>query len=116
MALEDLKTKKRIEIKLIDPCYNDYKPDYDFPTAEPMGPRLHYGDCKNIFDHITKEAKGLSFDDAIDGLIAGMYNKCIGEITIDIEGRNKLYAPPKEMTVEEIEEALGYKVKIVGEK
>lgn len=46
MTEKELKNKKRIEIKLIDPNWNDYEPDYDFPTAKPMGLRLSYGDGK----------------------------------------------------------------------
>lgn len=51
--------------------------------------------------------------EAMDILARYLYqNKCT-KVVYNFEGRNKKLAPAKEMTVAEIEKALGHKVKIV---
>lgn len=51
--------------------------------------------------------------EAMDTLARYLYqNKCT-KVVYNFEGRNRALAPAKEMTMAEIEKALGYKVKIV---
>ena len=40
----------------------------------------------------------------------------INWLVLDINDRNKVLAPAKEMTIDEIEKELGYKIKIVKEE
>lgn len=56
------------------------------------------------------------YNNAIKTLIKRMYYAGMTSILIDVEEFNRFFAPPKEMTVQEIEKELGYKVKIIGAK
>ena len=65
------------------------------------------------------KVKKLSREDcikAVDTLITYCYQEEIHRMEIDIDERDQILAPVKEMTLEEIEKKLGYKVKIVSDK
>lgn len=49
-------------------------------------------------------------------LIKNLYERGVNRIEIKLDEFNKYVAPPKEMTIEEIENILGHKIKIVKEK
>lgn len=53
---------------------------------------------------------------AIDIIITYLQQKDRHTIIVDLDERNKNLAPAKEMTLEEIEKELGYKVKVVNKK
>ena len=53
---------------------------------------------------------------AIDTLINHIVTNGISHMIVDIDERNKALAPVKEMTFDDIEKELGYKIKIVKEK
>lgn len=53
--------------------------------------------------------------EAMDTLIRYLYQNKEVQIIYDLEYRNKALAPAKEMTMTEIEKALGYKVKLINE-
>ena len=97
---------KKIEITLVDS-------DLDLDLGNI--PKLSYAECSNILEKYPFE--DVTFDkvqDALDLLVAYIYNERLASVVIDIEGRNKYLAPVKEMTLEEIEEKLGHKVKIIS--
>ena len=97
---------KRIEIKLIDP---DLEPGN---KAE-----LNYSDCNHILEKYPFEDVTLDkAQDALDLITAYIYKNRFTSIVVDIKARNKYLSPAKEMTLEEIEEKLGHKVKIISEK
>lgn len=106
---------KQIEIKLVDPSikYTSFYTDNDV-FVEEKRPRLHKHECANIL----KEAKksNITTDDMLNAIVAEMYERNLYHITIDVDGREKSYEPPKEMTLSEIEAVLGHKVKIVNKK
>lgn len=78
-------------------------------------PSLNSTECKHILDKI-----GLVTEDemshAVDTLITWFYQERVYKLDVDISERDRLLGPPKEMTIEDIEKALGYKVKIIGGK
>ena len=64
-------------------------------------------------DHkITDE----DFEKALDVLITKFMQDGLYYVVVDLEERNESRTPVKEMTMEELEKALGCKVKIVKEK
>lgn len=106
---------KRIEIKLIDPeCnYTRLYANNDV-LVEEIRPQLFTHECYNIL----KEAKkaNVSTDELLNAIVAEMYERNVYRMVIDIDEREKCYAPAKEMTLSEIEAALGHKVKIVEDE
>ena len=54
--------------------------------------------------------------EAIKVLIRRMYYDNEHELIVDVHKINDFCAPPKEMTLDDVESELGYKVKIVDEK
>ena len=82
------------------------------------GPFIYDRDCQhiinnlNIDDDITVE----ELNHALDIITAYFAKHCINGLVLDINERNKILAPAKEMTIDEIEKELGYKIKIVGNK
>ena len=53
---------------------------------------------------------------AICILVGRLIYRSVWNMETDIDSLNMSYSPPKEMTIEEIEKELGYKVKIVKEE
>lgn len=97
---------KKIEIKLVDP---------NLESGE--RPELRYSDCSHILEKYPFEDVTLDkAQNALDLLVAYIYKQRLTNVVIDLESRNKYLAPAKEMTLEEIEEKLGHKVKIISEK
>lgn len=99
---------KRIEVTLVDP-------GFDKMTDVRGYPKLYSIDCHNILEQF--EGKEISKDDAIkaiDTLAAYFYREEIYRMVMDIDERDRYLSPAKEMTIDEIELALGHKVKIVG--
>lgn len=54
-------------------------------------------------------------EDIVDALIDRFYNEGLSCIVADVRFRNHCRQPAKQMTLKEIEEALGYKVEIIDE-
>lgn len=104
---------KQIEIKLIDPDIN--KPRF-YASNDLFYEDLHPELCKHECENILKMAKkvNISTEELINAIVAEMYETHIYKMVIDIDKREKCYAPAKEMTLSEIEAALGHKVKIVN--
>lgn len=107
---------KRLEIKLIDDSIDEraLRDGYLSPSNRP---RLYEFECSNVLKKF--EGKTLSRDDlenAIDTMIAYYCKEEIYKTIIDIDTRNESLAPAKEMTIEQIELLLGYKIKIVGDE
>lgn len=101
---------KRIEVNLVDP-------DFDMMTAVQDYPLLYSIDCNNILDQF--EGKEITNDDAlkaIDTLAAYFYQEKLYKMVMDIDERDRYLAPAKEMTIEDIENRLGHKIKIVSKK
>lgn len=108
---------KRIEIKLVDPGFDDSKLHYfydDRILLEEPHPHLCKDECKNILKEAEKA--NITTDELINAIIAEMYKRRLYHITIDVDGREKSYEPAKEMTLSEIEAVLGHKVKIINGK
>lgn len=100
--------KKTLRIDVVDPSFI---PDgFNHPT-------IKYYECEHILKQF--ENKSESMDDvekAIDTLINHFVTNGVSHMTVDIDKRNKALAPAKEMTFDDIEKELGYKIKIVKEK
>ena len=78
---------------------------------------LELHDCNNIINQF--DSRELTYDNyarAIDFIISYLYMNRYHMSIIDIHERNKQLMSPKEMTIGENEELLGYKVKIVKEE
>ena len=76
--------------------------------------RLHKYECIHICKPHTITNDELT--DAVDTIISGFAQSGNNKILVNINDRNRELAPAREMTIEEIENELGYKVKIVKEK
>lgn len=77
---------------------------------------LSFPECGNIINQFDYDSINLdNFVKAIDFIIAFFYKYRMHCSIADIHMRNSELAPTK-MTIKEIEEALGYKIKIVEEE
>ena len=104
-------TGKTITIEVHDPLF-------DRDTSYKQYPALYDCDCFHIINNLKDQSvpSQEEFNHALDILIAFFVKDEISKMIIDIPRRNQSLAPEKEMTLEEIEEELGYKVKVVNKK
>mgnify|MGYP006955735176 FL=1 len=89
----------------------------EYTGCSPQLEVLNVRDCKHIIaslDHYPPTAEEVKKAACI--LIGRCIYKRIWNMEIDIDNLDMHCSPPKEMTIEEIEKELGYKVKIVEEK
>lgn len=93
---------KILKIELKDKCENTY-----FDTHITMVDYPYI--CKKT---VTDD----QFYDSLDMIITYFAQKDMTKVIIDLNERNLGLAPTKEMTMEEIEKELGYKVKLVNKK
>lgn len=99
---------KSLRINVVDPSL--IRDGYNQP-----GIQRH--ECANIIKQF--ENKNESMDDvakAIDTIINHFVVNDLRYMIVDINERNEILAPAKEMTIGDIEKELGYKIKIVKEK
>ena len=106
---------KSIVIKVKDPSFDPITPTTTFSKE---GPFIYNRDCQHIIDNLNRntEITNDELSHALDIITAYFVEHCINGLVLDINERNKILAPAKEMTIEEIEKKLGYKIKIVKEK
>ena len=91
--------------------------DSEFGKYIGQRPCIYPIECTHIANSFKDEdINYVNAHKAIDFLIAYFAKNGYEYTVVDINARNILHAPAKEMTIEEIEEELGYKVKIVKEK
>lgn len=108
---------KHIDIKLVDPELPNLPNDYDRMPVQIIRPRLYSDEICNIINKF--DDKRVSNDEmlnALDVITMYLYQNELYNLGLHIDERNKALEPTKEMTLEEIEKELGYKVKIVNEK
>ena len=111
-----MKMNKIINIELEDPNLEPDRYDYEFACMRKY-PRLFSHEIANIINKF--DGRKITKDDvmyALDLISLYFYQEGIYKIVVDIDERNRLLAPAKEMTLEEIEKELGYKVKIVSKE
>lgn len=109
--------KTRINISLIE---NDIKACYTYDhfgryvDEQYWLANIHEDDYPNIYKKhkVTME----EMQNAVDIIITWLIQQNNNRIIIDLDERNKRLAPAKEMTLEDVEKELGYKVKIVNKK
>ena len=103
---------KSIVIKLEDTSFG--------PTTyfSKEGPFIYDRDCQHIINNLNRddEITVEELNHALDIVTAYFVEHRINGLVLDINERNKILAPAKEMTIDEIEKELGYKIKIVKEK
>lgn len=105
---EKYKNKKTMKIELMGPpCGELNLLGYSYP-------RIYQTEYKNIYlDHkITEEELAL----ALNTLITYFMQNGSYAMIIDLDKRNKELKPAKEMTIEEIENKLGCKIKIINKE
>lgn len=103
--LDKTKNRKQIKIDLLGPpCGEINLIGYEYP-------RLYPTEYKHIYlDHeITEE----EFENCINTLVTYFMQNGLYGMLIDLDKKNKKLSPVKEMTIEEIEDKLGYKIKII---
>lgn len=100
--------KKILRINVEDPNFIEDDYTYDHPV-------IHRYECEHILKSCENESEG-DFERAINTLINFFTTKGLYSMVVDIDKRNKELAPTKEMTIDDIEKELGYKIKIVKEK
>ena len=102
---------KSIVIKVEDTTFG--------PTTEfsKEGPFIYDRDCQHIIDNLNRDTEITveELNHALDVVTVYFVENCINGLVLDINERNKILAPAKEMTIDEIEKELGYKIKIVKE-
>ena len=83
------------------------------------GPFIYDWDCQHIIDNLNRDTEITveELNHALDVVTVYFVENCINGLVLDINERNKILAPAKakEMTIDEIEKELGYKIKIVKE-
>lgn len=105
---------KSIVIKVEDPSFD---PVRALTTFSKEGPFIYDRDCQHIINNLNSDTE-ITVDElnhALDIITAYFVEHCINRLVLDINKRNKMLAPAKEMTIDEIEKELGYKIKIVKE-
>lgn len=117
---------KKLIIKVCDPDFiepfefrDSYFFDENYRIIMPKGtdythPCLDQLDCPNVLHKVgyTPHSK---FINALDVVIAQFAKTHINTMEIDISEREQKLSPVKEMTIGEIEEKLGYRIKVVKE-
>ena len=106
---------KSIIIKVGDPLLTLSEMEI-MTTFSKEGPFIYDRDCQHIIDNLNRDTEitAEELNHALDIVTAYFVEHNINGLVLDINERNKILAPAKEMTIEEIEEKLGYKIKIVG--
>ena len=107
---------KIINIELKDPNLEQDSYGYEYVRI-PNYPRLFSHEISNIINKF--DGRKITEDeimDALDLISLYIYQERIHKIVIDIDERNRFLEPAKEMTLEEIEKKLGYKVKLVSKE
>lgn len=110
---------KKLVVKIEDPDLN--KVNYMDPFyPEPQIPNLQIYDCPNVIKHVTKKlGRSATMDDVMDALdvvAAYLSEHDTYLIKVNITERNDSLRPAKEMSIEDIEKELGYKIKIISDK
>ena len=84
-------------------------------TFSKEGPYIYDRDCQHIIDNLNRDTEITveELNHALDIVTAYFVKHRINWLVLDINDRNKVLAPAKEMTINEIEKELGYKIKIV---
>lgn len=82
------------------------------------GPFIYDRDCQHIINNLNRDTDITNdeLNHALDIVTAYFVEHCINGLVLDINERNKILAPAKETTIDEIEKELGYKIKIVKEE
>lgn len=105
---------KSIVIKVEDTSFGLITPITAFSKEEPF---IYDLDCQHIINNLNSDTE-ITVDElnhALDIITAYFVEHRINGLVLDINKRNKMLAPAKEMTIDEIEKELGYKIKIVKE-
>ena len=105
---------KSIVIKVEDPSFD---PVTALTSFSKEGPFIYDRDCQHIIDNMNRDTEITveELNHALDIMTAYFVEHHINGLVLDINERNKILAPAKEMTIDEIEKELGYKIKIVKE-
>ena len=111
---------KSIVIKVEDLPLEDLSFDLvtTLTTFSKEGPYIYDRDCQHIINNLNRddEITVEELNHALDIVTAYFVKHHINWLVLDINDRNKVLAPAKEMTIDEIEKELGYKIKIVKEE
>ena len=104
---------KSIVIKVED---SSFDPITQITAFSKEGPFIYDRDCQHIINNLNRDTyiTNDELNHALDIVAAYFVENRINGLVLDINIRNKILAPAKEMTIEEIEEKLGYKIKIVS--
>lgn len=117
--------RKKLIIKVSDPDFINpdehnwtYFSDVIPKNVDPAFPYLDPSDCPNILHSVSytpdsTDYNRVKFDNALDVIVAHFAKTHINTLVIDISERDQRLSPVKEMTIAEIEEKLGYKIKVV---
>lgn len=102
---------KQLNIELMGP---EEKVIKGFAFDDRRYPMLHKSEYPHIYlDHeITDDELGY----ALDVITTHLMQRVSHKIVVDLDERERGLRPPVEMTLKEIEEKLGYKVKIVSKE
>ena len=65
------------------------------------------------YTYLDHEVTNDELNNAINVIVTSLMQKKSNFIMVDLERREEMFTPTKEMTIEEIEEKLGHKIKII---
>lgn len=114
---------EKLTIKFESDIKDEHKYDYYTPFTGDYLKRNHpvyyphACEYPNIYKKVKEQHEVISKEDVIDAvdlITAYFMQTYCKEIVINLDARNNDLAPAKEMTLDEIEKLLGYKVKIVN--
>lgn len=109
-------TNKYIEVRIFDPFF---EPKMVEKHGSPVHyhPRLFESECPNIMKKFEdKEITDNDVTNALDVLAAHMVRRGVYKYVVNIGERDNSLRPLKEMTLEEIEEQLNCRIKIVSKE
>lgn len=90
--------------------------DSTMPKNMPVGydKRVIYpSEIQNIINTIGDNITVEDFETAVDVLLVHFAKNNLTSMCIDVRGRDLAHVPVKEMTINDIEKELGYRIKIV---
>ena len=109
---------KRLVVKIENPDLNKRR-CMELIDSELQIPELRPFDCPDVIRHVTQKlGRRVTLEDVVDALdmiVTYINENEIHSFKVNITERNNSLRPAKEMSIEDIEKELGYKIKIVSD-
>ena len=104
-------SRKKLDIKVTE-RFNYSDDEFSVECGPDGGPRLGEREYPHLY--LNHEISDEELYNAINVIATALMQYKSNHLEVDLDKREKLSTPVKEMTVEDVEKALGYRVKIIG--